>query len=1148
MTALLLQSKRYGYVLLLWAALLSSVTAHAQATNTLLHLTKGTQKVTSIFKSVKEQTGYVFFYSSSLVSDKDTYEITKAELSLTDLLNGLTTAKGWTYTFSGKQIILQKKIAAGNAKTASAATATYKTITGKVTNITGDGIAGASIQVKGSNSQTTTTENGSFTLSNLSEGSVLVVSHVGFETRELNVNKSDLMIALKAASKELEEVVVTALGINREQKSLGYATQKIDGSAVSDAPTNGFVNALSGKVAGLNLTKAGGPMGSSKVVLRGENVLNMQADGALIVVDGIPVNTSFTGTSHSSYLSGDSPIDFGSALTDINPEDIESINVLKGPAAAALYGSRAMNGAIIITTKNGSKNKNGIGVTFSTTVALDEINHWPDYQYEYGQGLNNAQYYSYGNTVDGTSTSSTSSAWGPRFNGQSFFQYNSPTDPVTGARTERTPWQPYYDNRKDFFRTGFTLTNSVSIGSSSNKGDARLSFTRMKNDWIMPNTAYERYTVAFSGTTKVNDKLTLATKINYTNKSADNLPNVGYNNQSIAYFIIFQNPNVNLDWYQPYWKPGQEGIAQVHPFSSLIDNPYLIVNEMINASNRHNITGNVNATYKFNKKWELMLRTGIDIGYEFRNQRRPKNTQKFQDGMYRQQTVFNAENNSDFLLKYRTQVRNLVITANVGGNIRQQQRYYTDQRADRLSAPNEYNLANSNGAVVSRSDRAASKVNSAYGFVNLAWKNRLFADITGRNDWSSTLSPKNRSFFYPSIAISASLTEMLQLPTVIDNARVRFSFASVGHDATSGTYSLEKYFIAGELNGTATNPDVIPNENLKPERVNAFELGTQWAFFKNRLNIDVTTYYQNTIDQILRAPIDPSTGYRYQLMNVGSVINKGIEVVIKGTPIQTKSFSWQTTVNWAMNRSLVKKLNNIGGSMILATGARGTLEAHEGRPMGDIYGIGYLRAPDGQVVFENGLAKATDSTIFLGNTAPDWRGGVNNQFTYKHFTFSFLFDFRMGGVMYSLSHAAMAEQGKLKKTLPGREGGIIGNGVMLKDGKYVTNDVIASNISSYYNSIYNRDIVEGNLFDASYAKLREVNLQYTFNSRWLQRKTKFIQGATIGIYGRDLFIWTKFPVFDPETATLDNNTIIPGFETGQFPSTRSYGINFKLNF
>lgn len=1102
------------------------------------------QSLESVLTQIEKQTGVRFVYAGSLISEKDKLTFSVQNQNLKQVLNSIFSNRNINFSFSGNNQIVLK---------ASPKSQEHTSVSGKITDAqTGDALPGVNVSVKGTSKGATSDANGNFKISISEKDAVLLFSFVGFTSQEVPIKgRNHLNVQLSEDNKYLNEVVVTALGIKREEKALGYSTQKLDGSAVTDAPSNNFMNALSGKVAGLNLTKTDGPMGSSRVTLRGESILDFNSPGALIVVDGEPINTSFQGVGHGAYLGGDSPIDFGSALTDIDPNNIESINVLKGPAASALYGSRAGNGAIIITTKSASKDKKGLGVSFNSYVSVDQVNRWPDYQYQYGQGTAGQNYYSYGTTADGAGTQSTSSAWGPKFDGQSFYQYDSPRD-ANGAFIERTPWKPYTDNRKNFFEQGVTLSNNISITNVKDKSNTRLSLSQMKNNWILPNTGYERISLGFSNNSQISAKLSTAAKVNYYNKFSDNLPSTGYNNQSIMYFIAFQNPNVNLDWYQPYWLPGKEGLEQNHPFSSLIDNPYLIVYEMLNKSSRHNVTGTMSATYNILKGLDLTVRTGLDMGYEFRSQQRPKNTQKFQAGMYRQQNVFNLESNSDFLLKYKLPLeKTWQVTTSFGGNILKQSQKFTNQLADRLVIPGVYNLANSEQLPLTQSDRAEKRINSLYGFVNLGYKDFAFLDVTGRNDWSSTLPKQNNSFFYPSATLSLVLSQMTNMPNWISYGKIRGAYASVGYDARLGTYNLEKIYNSGTFPGELESPNVIANPNLKPQRNNSFEAGTEWRFFKNRLSLDATVYEQTTIDQILYAPVEYASGYSSSLINMGKVVNKGVELTLNGNPVKNYAgFSWDVTVNWSMNRNKVLELNNETGSVILAkyVGSRVTVEAREGQPLGTIYGLGFKRSPEGQIVFDkDGYPVLTDQFVNLGNTNPDWRGSISNNFKYKNWSLSVLFDIRQGGRIFSLTNSILGEQGKNTATLAGRYDGIIGQGVTLNaDGQYVPNTTKATNIVTYYNKWYGRDNVEANTFDASFVKLREARLAYTIPTKVL-RKT-FLRTASIGVYGRDLFVWSTFPAFDPETSTLDNATITPGLEVGQFPSTRTMGANLTISF
>ncbi len=583
-------------------------------------------------------------------------------------------------------------------------------VTGTVINEKNEVLPGVAVQVSNAGGKESytgiTDEKGIFIFRKLIVGNNydFSASYIGYEpasVKKYQVKQSEnnsLLIKLKIASSSLNEVVVTALGIKREEKSLGYAAQSVTENAVKDAKTNNWVNSLSGKVAGLNIQGTGsGPMGSSRITLRGENSLNLDNNQALIVLDGVPVSSKITGTGYKAHLATDSPVDFGSDLSDINPDDIASITVLKGPGATALYGSRAAGGALIITTKSGARKDNGLGITYNANISMDQVNRWPDYQYEYGEGRTSA-YYSYGDSPDGINTSTGAAAgraWGPKFNGQSYFQYD-PNTPDNKA-TARTPWVAYPDYIKGFFQTGITYSNSVSIDGGNEKGSARLSVSHLKNIWIVPNTGYERLSASLSVNQRVSDKLKINGKVTYTNKKSDNLPSAGYNNQTLMYFLIIGTaPNINHNWFKPYWMPGLTGVQQKNPFNPGPDNPYIDIYEDLNKMNKHGIIGNVSANYEINPKLELMLRTGVDMSFEFRSQQRPYSITKFPKGSYREQNVFNYEINTDALLTYKDKLNSTIKYSISGGANAMRQTYdFAGLYADQLAQPGIYQISNS---------------------------------------------------------------------------------------------------------------------------------------------------------------------------------------------------------------------------------------------------------------------------------------------------------------------------------------------------------------------------------------------------------------------------------------------------------------------
>ncbi|RFM27212.1 SusC/RagA family TonB-linked outer membrane protein [Deminuibacter soli] len=1007
---------------------------------------------------------------------------------------------------------------------------------------------------------TLTDDNGRFSKIIPAEDGSVEISSVGFypvKRTFTGVNQGEMAVELSKDVKEIDGVVVTALGIKREERSLGYSATTIKGEQLTDAMSGNWADALSGKVAGLNLIRSNaGPAGSIKVILRGEN--NLTGDNeALIVVDGVVINQGSgrrTGTAGSdTYGTGSDnmPADYGSNFNDLNPDDIETVTILKGPGASALYGQRGANGAVIITTKSGGAKKR-MNVNVNSNYSLEKPNRWPDLQYEYGQGLDGAAYYSWGASADGASTSGTSSAYGPKFDGQKFFQFNPGTQSQDSVRTL---WRPYKNQTRDYFTTGKTFTNSVSVDGGTDKTTARFSVTNVNNDWIVPNTGYKRNSVALSVNSKLSDKLTISSKVTYNNKWSDNLPGAGYGNQSIMYWYIFWQPSADLNWLKNYWVKGKEQQKIEYPFSSYPENPYAIAYEFLNASNRNAVTGNIQATYNFNKQWSFQVRTSLDMSYDARNQKRPWDAgTKLPKGSYRTQNIFSIESSADFLLRYSDKItRDLSINASAGGSILKNRYNKDENRADSLAFPGVYSLANNAGPLVTLPYKSEYAINSFYGLVSLNYKSYLYADFTGRQDYNSALATPTRTanagFFYTSANFSFVASDVLRLPKVIDYAKLRFSASSVGSGGTEPYLTSYNYASAGSLyNGGLSNPSLLTNPNLKPLRTITYEAGANISMLNNRVNLDVTVYTGNTRDQILKQYLDQSSGWVQKVVNAGKVNNKGIEIALNVTPVQTKTgFKWSTGMVFSANTNKIVSLPD--SSIVLKNGpvGGGQIVAKVGGSMGDMYGRGYLRAPDGQIVYDSktGIALLTQDVVYLGNTIPKWKAGLTNDFTYKQFTLHTVFDVQYGGVAHSLTHYKLAEQGKTTNTLPGRYNGIIGNGVVQDgEGHYRKNDVIATDIDEYYRSHYGQDNAEGSTFRTDFIKFREASIYYTLNPKIAKRMG--LQRVQIGIYGRDLFIWSKWPIFDPEFGTLDGSDIIRGFEIGQFPSTRSFGVNLNV--
>lgn len=965
--------------------------------------------------------------------------------------------------------------------------------------------------------------------------------------------------------KKIEEVVVTALGIKRQDKALGYVAEKLSSETFTETQNNNWAQSMEGKVAGLKIQTAGaGPLGSSRITLRGEKSMFMDNNHALIVVDGIPISdgprvNSGTGTpAYGAGSGGDLPIDLGNGLNNINPDDIESVTILKGASAAALYGSRAANGAIMITTKSG-KSKNGkIQVTFNSSSSFDTVLKWPDYQYEFGQGTltkNSAGnlFYSYGASADGVSTGGTSSAFGPKFQGQYYFQYD-PT--VEGQSVERQLWRPYKDNVKGFWEVGSNYSNSISIENANEKTNYRTSLTYLKNEWMMPNTGFDRLNFAGSIAHKLSDKFRITTKLGYNKLSSDNLPATGYNNQSISYFMIFQNPNVDLAWYQPIWKNGKENIDQIHPFSSFIDNPYLIAYEMLNGVDKRTINGNMMLEYDFNPNFTAMFRSGVELLNEKRTVKRPWSSANYVSGFYREQHIKNQEYNNDILFTYKKPVGAIDLSASLGGSIRYNEYVMNDYQAVGLKIPGDYSLTNAVSLITKVPKPHDEQVNSVYGLVTLNYLNKIFLDFTGRNDWSSTLPAENRSFFYPSVSSSFILSDLFNVKSEKFNYwKWRASWAKVAIDGSP--YQLTKYYDLDDIQGGVTVPSVFPNPNLKFETNVNIETGMDFGFFNNRLNWSFTAYQNSTKNQNISIPILYENGYSHRRINAGEVRNRGIETSLNATAIRNNNFNWKIGANWSMNRNRIMSLPSEfnGEPYTMATvGGVVYFNAVVGGSLGDLYGFKLLRNADGQVIYgSNGLPARPANIEKVGNAFPEWRAGLQNEFNYKNFSLSFSFDGQLGGMAYSQTHHKMSEQGKLKHTLMGRENPdgtinttIVGEGVVQNpDGSFSPNTTPVS-ISAYYGDYYRRANVETNTFDTSFIKLRDARIGYSFSKDLIGNLG--LSELSVAIFGKNLWMWTEFPIFDPEVATLDNSTITPGVEIGQLPSARTVGFQLNVKF
>ncbi len=1063
---------------------------------------------------------------------------------------------------------------------------------------------GARILQKGSTAGTITDLDGKYSIKVTGKEPILVYKSLGFARQEISIGgRNSFNVVMKEDAIQLEGVVVTALGLTREQKSLGYAVSKVDNEALTGSVSGNWLNAMSGKVAGLTMDQAGtGPTASMRVTLRGDQSLNYASNEALFVVDGVPISSGTTAIgSGSNYANENGPVDFGNGASDINPEDIESVSVLKGPAATALYGSRAANGAIVITTKSGRKEK-GIGITVNSSVTFEQAGYFPDFQTEYGSGADlGVNPYCFwalraDQAPDGVATSRNISryAFGEKFDASKMrYQYNS-KNWETGEYT-KTPWVYQDDWYTGLFETGVTYNNTVTIDGGNGKGTStRFSYTDTRNEWIMPNTGYKRQSLSLSFTTEVNKYINLDAKMNYYHKGSDNLPMSGYDETNAMYALVWgYNSNSMNDWKQEYFNGrfnytnyagnGENGQSLVFPSASSY-NPYRTLYEELNTLDKDRVFGNIGLTFKLYKGLTLNLRSGLDMNDEFRTQRKPFYVPGYEHGMYREQTIRSYEYNTDFLLRYtnnRWASERFSFSAAVGGNT-MQEKYFTNRiYLDKLNEEGVYNVDNSPAGSIPEpyNYRREKKVNSLYGFLTLGWDDTYYVDVTGRNDWSSTLAPGNWSYFYPSVSGSILLDRALNIgerASWLDMLKLRLSWANVGNDTTP--YSLDQYYSSTDYSGGFVLPGTITNPLIKPENVVSWEAGLEGHFFGNRLSFDAAVYRSNTTNQIVSTAVDQITGATGMKINAGEIRNQGIELTAHVVPVRTRNFEWGIDMNWSKNWNKLVSLQDgwdpsepLQTAMGTTIGNRVYVYSYVGKEMHVIYGKGYQRAPEGSSYLDengnkvdcSGMKLVDASTGFpildtapdreIGKVNPDWRAGMTQRFRYKNLSLTANFSAQLGGKCYSVTNFSLAYQGKLNNSVEGRYDGLVVGGVnavTAADGtvSYQKNTTVTSNIQTYYNAyVWTRDNVEENTFDTSFLKLKEVRLDYQLPTR-VCAKTGFLKGANLGVYATNLFCITDFPQYDPETGMLDGSNIHKGIEAMTFPMTRTFGVNVKLSF
>ncbi|TSJ39740.1 SusC/RagA family TonB-linked outer membrane protein [Mucilaginibacter corticis] len=1022
------------------------------------------------------------------------------------------------------------------------ATAQSLAISGVVTaKSDGSPLAGVTINDVTNSSTVIANAEGKFTI-NAHIGDLLKVTYIGFETQEITIkeNTTSLQIILQDGQNSLNEVVVTALNISKEKKTLGYSVQGLKAKDIAEAKETNLVNALTGKIAGVNVTSSQGDMGSSRIVIRGET--SIAGDNQpLFVVDGIPVD-------NSQLLGNAGSRDFANAIADINAEDIESLTVLKGPNAAALYGSRAAHGVILIKTKTG-KGAKGFGVTINSNTSFSNLLGLPKYQNEFGQGSDGK--FSYVDGKGGGVNDGVDESWGPPLDGRLIPQFNS-----NGVAV---PFIAHPDNVRSFFKTGVAVNNGVSLAGSGDKYDFRLGYNNLHQTGVIPNSEQGKNSFILNATYKLTPKLTLSTVANYIKDDASHIPGSG-GKRSTSTMLEFT------------WFGRQVDVTQLKNYldangntfnwnNSYYSNPYWLAYQNTVGQTKNRFIGNIELNYKIIDGLSANFRTGTDYYNDRRKIRIAYGTNGTPFGSYEEDGYDVSETNTEGRLQYTKKLNSdFSVDALLGGNIRVNSYEENDQKAPKLAVSGLYTLSNSRDPLISSNVYSKYKVYSYFASGQVGFRDYAFLNVTARNDWSSTLPKANLSYFYPSVNGSLILSQALDIKSdVLSYLKIRGGWSKVGNDT-------QPYKLLNTYDFTApfgTNPQQSANStdlnpNLKPETTTSAEAGLEINFFDDRIRLDASVYNTNSINQILSVNVSQTTGYTQKLINGGTINNKGLEIVLGLTPVKLKDFKWDINVNYSRNHSKVVSLDPEGRLQSYLLGSDGTVQvlAAVGKPYGSIYGTTFERNANGQLIISaDGTPAVNPTNQYLGKYTPDWLGSISNSFTYKGINLSVLIDAHVRGSIYSGTNATGTYTGILASTLPGRgaaNGGLtyttgttVNHDGMIFDGVNADGSKNTTVISaqSYYKALTNADAPF--VYNATYIKLREIKLGYTIPQQWA--KAIGFQAASIAAVGRNLLIIHKnAPNIDPETAFNTGNG--QGLEDLTLPTVRNIGFNINLKF
>lgn len=1020
-----------------------------------------------------------------------------------------------------------------------------QTVTGNVSDNNGLPLPGATVVIKGTSTGTTTDFDGNFSIETNS-GEVLIVSYIGYITQELTVSDSATINVVLESDQLLDEVVITALGISREKKSLGYAVTEVSGENVNTVKDNNLASSLAGKVAGLQISQAGSLGSASRITIRGNNSIGGNSQ-ALIIVDGMPINASLPINSDGSQANSGSqdnggspsyePSISGAGISDINPDDVESISVLKGPSAAALYGSRAGNGVILITTKKGSRSKK-LGVSIKTNLYVDNPMLLPDYQNQYGQGrfgtpYNTPNFDPAVNDGNGGYTWEALS-WGGELDGSEQAYYNG-TNKSYSAQA---------GNVEDFFRQAVRSITSVSIDKGSEMGSIRFSYTNNSSESIIENSDLSSHNFNLRAVANLSDKLTVDAKGTYfTQNVANRASTTGA--QGLLSHVYNMPRNIVTDDLRNYQmeNPSSPSDFNVIRYAGgNTGNPFWQALHDKNNVRRNRFLGFAKVNYNFTDWLSAFVRIGTDVT-NIRDNKIYKPGHHFISlgSLELGQSTF-TELNSEFLVTAKRDFTDKFnVVANVGGNLSKRTSEGMLVRGTEFRIPTSFFMSNLNVVQApEESPLAIKKVNSLYGSVNLAYDNFLYVDFSTRNDWSSTLSEDNRSYMYSSASVSAILNKFLDPNKDLFNLiKVRASVAQVGNDTEP--YQLNQTFTVpgqGYLGLTTLNsPNVRLNPDLKSETITSSEFGLELGLLNNRLTFDLSVYNMTTKDLIFDVPVPPATGFLFNRENIGKVTNKGLEIALGATVIDTDNFSWNTSVFYSKNKNKIEELIEGVDSFRynLSTDGNVSVSATAGGSIGDIYG----RVWTGEVDADGVPIASAAPDVLLGNAQPDWLGGWSNTINYKDFSLSFLIDARIGGQVYSQTSADLDRSGVSQRSLQYRDSGVVVPGINTGTGTENTTSISGE---EYWTAMSN--ISDNYIFDQDNIRLRELAIGYN-----IPVGSKFgLSSASVQLVGRNLFfLMNKAEDIDPESM-LGTSIGVQGISHNAVPTLRSIGLNLNLTF